>query len=148
MVNPARHISRKGFLLLDAIVATLILAIALVTIVGLNSSAIRAQRDGERLQDASMLADELLEQVLAVGPDQFRRVFGLRSECEPPFDMYSYEMEIRSLGSGDPYEVAVTVFWEDLGQSRSIRVQTLIAPRTGDSPDPIRTPQSAMERRR
>ncbi|MFU8829007.1 MAG: hypothetical protein ACNA8P_06170 [Phycisphaerales bacterium] len=105
------------------------------------------QRDGERLQDAAMLADELLEQVLAVGPDQFRRVFGMRGECEPPFDMYSYEMEIRSVGSGDPYSVAVTVFWDDLGQSRNLRFQTLVAPRIGDNPDPIRTPQSAMERR-
>lgn len=145
----ARHPFHSGraFVLLDAIVATVILAIALVTIVGLNSSALRAQRDGERLQDAAMLADELLEQVLAVGPDQFRRVFGIRGECEPPFDMYSYEMEIRSVGSGDPYSVAVTVFWDDLGQSRNLRFETLVAPRIGDNPDPIRTPQSAMERR-
>lgn len=64
-----RRSSRRGFVLLDAIVATILLSIALVTVIGLNSSAIRAQRDGEYLQDAAMLVDELLEQVIAVGPE-------------------------------------------------------------------------------
>jgi type II secretory pathway component PulJ len=141
--NPVRW---GGFMLLDAIVATLILAIALVTIVGLNSTALSAQRDGESLQDAAMLADELLEQVVAVGPDRFRRVFGLRGSCEPPFEAYSYEMELRSVGSGDPYSVAVTILWDDLGESRSLRFETLIAPRLGDDPDPERAPETSMER--
>lgn len=137
---------RSGFLLLDAIVATVILAIALVTIVGLNSSALSAQRDGERLQDAAMLADELLEQVVAVGPDRFRRVFGLRGACEPPFESYSYEMEIRSVGAGDPYSVAVNIYWDDLGRERTLRFETLVAERLGNDPDPERQPQSTMER--
>jgi hypothetical protein len=132
--------------LLDAIVASVLLSIALVTVIGLNSSALRAQRDGEFQQDAAMLADELLEQVVAVGPEGFRRAFGLRGACEPPFENYSYEMEIRSVGAGDPYEVGVTIFWEDLGQPRQLRVQTLVAPRLGDDPDPIREPESTMER--
>lgn len=144
--SDARSNRRGGFVLLDAIVATLILAIALVTIVGLNSSALSAQRDGERLHDAAMLADELLEQVVAVGPDRFRRVFGLRGACEPPFESYSYEMEIRSVGAGDPYSVAVTVRWDDLGRERSLRFETLVAQRLGDDPDPEREPEQSMER--
>lgn len=147
MVNRDQNVvTGRGFVLLDAIVATLILAIALVTIVGLNSTALSAQRDGERLQDAAMLADELLEQVVAVGPERFRRVFGLRGACEPPFESYSYEMELRSVGSGDPYSVALTLLWDDQGQTRSLRFETLVAPRLGDDPDPERAPETSMER--
>ncbi len=138
--------ARGGFVLLDAIVGSVLMAVALVVIIGLNSSALKAQRDGEFRQDAAMLADELLEQVVAVGPDQFRRVFGERGTCEPPFEMYRYEMEIRSVGAGDPYEVTVTVSWDDLAMPRRFVVQTLIAPRLGDDPDPIREPESTMER--
>lgn len=141
-----RRSFRRGFVLLDAIVATILLSIALVTVIGLNSSAIRAQRDGEHLQDAAMLTDELLEQVIAVGPEQFRRVFGLRGECEPPFESYWYEVEIDSVGAGDPYQVTATVFWDDLGQTRRLVVQTLVAPRLGDDPDPDREPEQSMER--
>ena len=141
-----RRSSRRGFVQLDASVATILLSIALVTVIGLNSSAIRAQRDGEYLQDAAMLVDELLEQVIADGPEQFRRVFGLRGECEPPFESCWYEVEIDSVGAGDPYQVTAPVFWDDLGQTRRLVVQTLVAPRQGAGPAPDREPEQSMER--
>ncbi|MFG0291685.1 MAG: hypothetical protein ACIAQF_03265 [Phycisphaerales bacterium JB065] len=143
-MKPSR--TRGGFILLDAIVGSVLMAVALVVVIGLNSSALKAQRDGEFRQDAAMLADELLEQVVAVGPDQFRRVFGERGNCEPPFENYQYEVQIRSVGAGDPYTVTATVMWNDLGQPRQFVVETLIAPRLGDDPDPIREPESTMER--
>jgi len=146
MVKQRLRTSRVGFVLLDAIVATVILAIALVTIVGLNSTALSAQRDGEYLQDAAMLADELFEQLIAVGPDRFRRVFGVRGMCEPPFENYSYQMELRSVGAGDPYAVALTILWNDQGRERSLRFETLVAPRVGNDPDPDRRPERSMER--
>ena len=39
-----------------------------------------------------------------------------------------------------------TVFWDDLGQTRRLVVQTLVAPRLGDDPDPDREPEQSMER--
>ncbi|MCA9293013.1 MAG: type II secretion system protein [Phycisphaerales bacterium] len=137
---------RRAFALVDAIVAAVILGMALAAILGMSASAVSAQTRGEQMQIASMLADEQLEQVLAVGCERYGRTFDERGACPAPFGGYRYEIEIDGGAAGDPYAVRVTIRWPHAGRERSLAIQTLVAPRLGDEPDPDRKPEEPMGR--
>lgn len=139
---------RRGVMLVDAIVGTVLLGVALAVLIGLAGRAMSAQSQGEQLQTGAMLLDERLNLVLLHGPDEYGKRFELTGACEPPFEAYRYEVEIAGGQSGDPYVVTATIFWRagGGGRERSATIQTLIAPRLGDEPDPIRKPEESVRR--
>lgn len=149
MVMPGRFITspqRRGFMLLDAIVATVILGIALSVILGLGSLAIASQSRGEQEQVAAMLIDEQLELLLAVGPEEYAAVFDARAQAPAPFENYQFDIDIEALGGRDPYLVTAVVTWQHAGRERSLTVETMVAPRLGEEPDPDRRPQESLGR--
>jgi len=93
-----------------------------------------------------MLIDEQLNLVLARGPDDYAREFSTEGRCDPPFDDYAFEVEIDSASPGDAYLVTASVSWTSAGRLRTERVSTLMAPRLGDDPDPIRVPAQIVDR--
>lgn len=146
MCLPSR-LRRRGVLLVDVLVAVVILGVALSVLVGLTSRALRSQREGEQLAVAAMLLDEQLNLVLARGADEYESRFGeMQGRCEEPFQDYRYQLEISGGQSGDPYSVRATVFWMDSGREKSASIDTRIAPRLGDDPDPDRKPQETITR--
>lgn len=145
-----RHLSisttRRGVLLIDTLVAVVIMGVALAVLIGIASSALRAQQQGERLQIVAMLLDEKLSMVVAVGPDTFAREFDESGVCDAPFQDYRYSIDVSSTTDGDPYSVVATILWTESGRERSESMEALIAPRLGDDPDPDRRPQESVER--
>jgi len=139
-------VNRRAIALVDVLVASVLLGVALTAIVSLAGRAAGALAQGERLRTAAMLIDEQLNLVLARGPDDYDRRFPTEGPCDPPFHDYSYEIEIDSAPVGDPYPVAVTISWTDSGRGRSETVETLIAPRLGDDPEPERRPEEIVTR--
>jgi hypothetical protein len=140
--------SRSAFILVDVIVAGVLLGIGLATIIGLTGAAIASQRHGEELQIAAMLADEQLNLVLAVGPEDFSSTFPARGSCAEPFSKYSYAVTISARGGSEPYVVDAEIAWASGGRDRSIVIETLIAPRRGEDPDPERKPEETLERQK
>jgi len=143
MVNPRQ---RRAVVLIDAIVGSVLLGVSLVALITLTTGAISSQVEGERLQAAAMLLDEQLNLVLARGPDDYAQRFGLEGECDPPFESYRYRLEFSGGEGGVPYLVRATIAWKDAVRERSASVETMIAPRRGEVPDPIRSPQQPVER--
>ena len=141
-----RRRSRSAFILVDVIVAGVLLGIGLATVIGLTGSAIASQRQGEELQIAAMLADEQLNLVLAVGPEEFSSAFAARGACAEPFTKYSYAVTISPRGGSEPYVVEAEISWASGGRDRSLTIETLIAPRRGSDPDPERKPDETLER--
>ena len=85
-----RH--RPCFALIDCIVATVLLGIALAVMIGLASNALSSQTTGEKLATAATLADEQLQLVLARGPDDYTHRFPVQGQCDAPFNDYSYKL--------------------------------------------------------
>ncbi len=141
-----RRRAPRGFVLVDAIVAGVLLGVGLSVVIGLTGSAIASQRKGEELQRAAMLADEQLNLVIAVGPEAFPSVFETKGRCDPPFEDYAYEVRLSPGEGAEPYLVEAEIFWRSGGGERSLLVQTFAAPRRGDEPDPIREPDEIVER--
>jgi type II secretory pathway pseudopilin PulG len=151
------HAPRKahGFLLVDVLVASVLLATALAVILGLASRSIGSQRMGHDVALAAMLADEQLQLVLARGPDDYASTFPTSGQCDVPFERFSFEVEVLGEPSGGgAYDVVATIRWAAGGalpgardgSTREISVATKIAPREGDEPNPDRRPPEATER--
>lgn len=139
-------VTRRAFALLDALIGGVLLGLAMVVVIGLTGAAISSQARGERYETAAMLADERLNMVLAVGPESYPGVFKMKGPCDEPFEDYDYEVEISPRPEGDPYFVKATIAWRAATGTQRISVETLIAPRLGDEPDPDRRPQETMDR--
>ena len=144
MVNTRK--SRRGIILVDAIVGSILLGVALSVVMGLAGRALSAQVQGEELQTASMLLDEQLNLVLARGPDSYSSRFSTDGECDPPFERYHFNLEFSGGNGGDPFHVTATVSWTSGGREHSEVVETMIAPRLGDEPDPDRRPKQNVDR--
>jgi hypothetical protein len=138
--------SRRGIVLVDVIVGSVMLGVVLVVMIGLTTTALSAQEEGERLQTVAALLDEQLSLVLMRGPDQYESRFGTAGPCDAPFQAYRYALDFKGGTSGDPYTVRATVLWTERGRERSESIETLIAPRLGDDPDPDRKPGRPVER--
>ena len=117
----------RGFALLDVLVGGIVLAIAMTTIFGLSSRSLSAQVLGERRQQASMLIDLLLNQVLAVGPQNYSSTFSTSGTADAPFERFQYEITIVDAGIGHPYGVSVTVSWYVGSRLYEETVETKIA---------------------
>lgn len=139
-------VSRRAFALLDALIGGVLLGLAMVVVIGLTGAAMSSQAKGERIETAAMLADERLNMVLAVGPEAYPGVFKMKGPCDEPFADYDYEVEISPRPEGDPFFVRATIAWRVATGTQRISVETLIAPRVGDEPDPDRKPQETVDR--
>ncbi|MBL0926991.1 MAG: hypothetical protein IBJ11_04970 [Phycisphaerales bacterium] len=146
MVAAPSRSRRRAFALLDALVGAVLLGLGLAAIVGLSASAISSQTRGEELERAAALADQKLNLVLAVGPDRFGAAFPTRGPGDAPYEDLTYELTITSRGDTDPFFVRCTVTWGPRFSPRSLSVETLIAARRGDDPDPDRKPDQSVDR--
>lgn len=137
--------NRRGFALIDGIVAGVLLGAALAVIIGLAGRALASQRLGAELHKAAMLADERLNLVLAVGPDRYESVFDARGVCEAPFGDYTYEVDLDAGQGSEPYSVEVLIRRAS-DNGVLARVQTLMSAARGEDPDPDREPDEVIER--
>lgn len=140
------RLARSGTALIDIVVATVLLGICLAAMITIVTRALSSQTDGEQIQTAANLIDEQLNLVLMRGADSYASRYSAEGVCDPPFDSYRYHLDISGGTSGTPYLVRCTVFWPSALGERSAAVETLIAPRLGDNPDPDRTPTETLDR--
>lgn len=136
----------RAVFLVDALVSAVLLGSALAVLVGLAARALTAQSRGDELRVAAMLLDERLNLVMAAGPETYATAFESEGVCEAPFTSYRYRVDVDGGQAGDAYRVKATISWFSGGRERSESVETLMAARLGDDPDPIRKPKEAIDR--
>lgn len=137
---------RSAFALLEVIIGAIVLGVAMASVLSLVGQSVIVQSQGQHMETAARLADERLNLVLAVGPDAYPSVFSLRGPCDEPFEKYAYEVQITPQGGGQAYRVRATVSWIDGTRRPELSLETLIAPRLGDDPDPDRKPPETLNR--
>ena len=150
MVSALSRRRVRSFALVDCIVATVLLGVALSVMIGLASNALNSQHTGERMATAAMLADEQLQLILARGPDGYSQQYPVQGACDAPFTDYTYKLAFSGGQSpGDPHQIVCTISWNTNGSERNISIETLIAQRTGtqdSDPNPVRTPKTGVVR--
>ena len=136
-------VSRRGFALVDAIVAGILLAVGLAAIISLGSRALALQQRGEREIVAASLLDELLATVLMEGPADYVQLHPTSGQFDEPFGDFEYEVLIEDGSAGVPFKVTAVVRH---ASGCSFLCETLIAPKLGDEPDPPRAPLEPIDR--
>ena len=144
MVRDTIHFERpRGFTLVEVIISSIILVIAAGALLSLTSQSLGMHRRGEQKIVAASLLDELLGRVLTEGAQDFASMYPSRGFCEEPFTTWEYEVEIDSSVGIDPYRITARV---TSPTGRSYECATLIAPRLGDDPNPVRAPDEPVDR--
>lgn len=134
---------RRGFALVDAIVAGILLAIGLAAIISLGSRALSLQQRGEREVVAATLLDELLSTVLTEGVEEYPQLHPMSGRFEDPFADFEFELSIDEGSAGVPYQVLAIVRHES---GETYLCETMIAPRLGEEPNPPRAPLEPIDR--
>lgn len=144
--NRSRRPKRRdsGIALIDVIVGGILLAVGLTAILSLGARSLSLHQRGEREVIAAALIDDLLGTVLADGPKDFPDLHEMRGFCDPPYEDFQFLVEIDDGNSGVPYKVAVTV--QHTGTGDAWTVETLIAAKLGEEPDPERMPVEPIDR--
>jgi hypothetical protein len=136
---------RRGFALMDAVIAGILLAIGMVAVLSVAGQALALARRGEIDVRAAAALDELLAMVLTEGPRDFPDIHATSGTFEEgsPFADFSYTVRIDQGGSGVPAEIEAIVV-HDTG--RTYTVKTRIAEKRGEEPDPVRAPAEPIDR--
>ena len=142
MVAGSRGTSR-GFTLVEVIISSLILVISAGELLSLTSQALSTHRRGEEKIVAAALLDELLGRVLTEGAEDFGLMYPGQGSCDAPFSKWSYDVDIENSVGIDPFRVNAAV---TSPTGRSYECATLIAPRLGDEPNPVRAPEEPIDR--
>lgn len=137
--------ARAGFALMDAVIAGVLLSIGMVAILTVGGQALSLQRRGEIDVRAAAALDELLSMVLTEGPVDFPDLHPMNEafDASSPYEGFRYQIDIEPGGSGVPALVKVALEHES---GRRYEIETMIAEKRGEEPDPIRTPVEPIDR--
>ena len=144
-IRAQRAPALRGFALMDAVIAGILLSIGMVAVLGVAGQALSLARRGEVDVRAAAALDEILSMVLTEGPRDFPDLHPVSGGFEEtsPFVDFTYSIRIDQGGAGVPAEVEVLLI-HDTG--RTYTVTTRIAEKRGEEPDPIRTPVEPIDR--
>ncbi len=120
----------KGFSLLEVMIALAIVAIALVTLLGLSNRTILVQDRVQKLTRATLLAQQLMsEQELRpasnLGWEPQEDVF------EAPFEEFRWEISYQDTLITKVKQVTVTVLWGAAEQNEMVELVSFVPQETG-----------------
>jgi len=122
---------RKGFTLIEIIMAMAILAVAVIGVVQLLPTGIRASRSSEMMSKAVFIAQEKTEELKLAG-------FDVISAENPAIDLegesgdYAWEAEVSEvsldglISSDDVRQLTMRISWQERGKTQSEEFITYI----------------------
>jgi len=115
-----------GFTLIETVVVIGILGLVVVPLLAMFGLGLTSTRDAKLLTTASFIAQERIEEVLAVAPGQ-RTSLHVSTQVTVTSDTrFTYTRHITNY-SGGLLQVIVQVYWSEGNQSRSYKVVTIVA---------------------
>ncbi|MEJ5260588.1 MAG: hypothetical protein WHS88_10395 [Anaerohalosphaeraceae bacterium] len=122
-MKPRSSPFRCGFNLLETILASSLLAGAVMTLGALSSRSIQTVRLDQETERAWELADMQLKLIDAYGVSAFQKL-GQFSGQFAQNESYSWQAEIKELTIPSLYSVEIVVSWKSGSKVHSIRCQT------------------------
>jgi type II secretion system protein I len=124
------HPLRRGFTLVEALVAVAILTIGIVGAMGALGAMTRTEADARERETMQVLAAEKLEELLATGDAQNAMASGDFSDRQE--DRYTWEADVQPTGVENLSALTVTVTKRrDQDNTYSIDGLMFVAPQTG-----------------
>lgn len=129
-----RQFYKKGFTLIEVIIALVVASISLLGLIRLHLISISMAEAAEEISQAVLLAEEKIAETLASGyPEE-----GITSgELEKNAQVLYWRTEVADLQSSELTEAEITglrsvcveVGWKDGGSSKSLQMSTYVADR-------------------
>jgi len=116
----------KGFSLLEVMIALAIVAIALVSLLGLSNRSILVQGKIQRLTQATLLAQQLMsEEELNVGGKRLN--WEAREDVfTEPFETFRWEISYQETLISSVKQVTVTVLWGDPDKNERVQLVSFL----------------------
>ncbi len=109
-----------GFTLLEVLVALAVLAVALVSLLGLQNRNLLLSMQAERLSTGTLLVREMLTRTQLEGPDAGRVTSGDFAETHPrQYPEFRWHRTIRPAQLDGLWEIQVGVTWGDRADERA-----------------------------
>jgi general secretion pathway protein I len=116
----------KGFSLLEVMIALAIVAIALVSLLGLSNRSILVQDKVQRLTRATMLAQQLMsEQELNVGKSRSNWE-SQEDEFSEPFADFRWQISYQDTLINQVKQVTVIVLWGDAEKNEQVQLVSFL----------------------
>jgi general secretion pathway protein I len=104
--------SRRGFTLLEVLVALAVLAVALVGLLGLHNRNLLLTMRAERLSTATLLAREVLTRTQLEGQNATKMTSGDFADMHPgQYPEFRWQRTVRPAPVDGLWELRVNVFW-------------------------------------
>jgi len=114
---------QPGFTLLEVVIALLIVATVLVSLLGLQARTINAADRQQKLTMATMLAQQQMSETeLNYAANQS----GDEGTFEPPYDNYRWQVEFNTTPLAAVREVTVTVAWGEAGSNEDVTLTSFL----------------------
>ena len=117
--------TKKGFTLVETIVATTILCGSVLTIGAVCSRALANTRMNRQYETAYLLADRQLGLIDYIGIDEFINLANFDGEFTDYDLPYTWHADVQYENLDDLYYVVVTINWTDNARAYSISVDTM-----------------------
>lgn len=116
--------NEQGFTLLEMMIALAIVAIALVSLLGLSNRSILVQERVQRLTRGTLLAQQLLsEEELASGPRSWEAREDVFAE---PYSEFHWQIDYQDTLITKVKQVTVTVIWGEVAQNEQVRLTSFL----------------------
>ena len=119
--NSSRH--QQGFTLLEVVIALMIIATVLVSLLGLQTRTINMSDRQQKVTRATMLAQERMTDIELAGAGSARDDEGSFAE---PFEQFRWQVEYRPTPLASVREVTVTVAWGDEGSNEDVALTSFL----------------------
>ena len=135
MASPALRAGRRGFTVVEALSAGMILAIAAAAIGGTVSRSLQSLEDARDYQRAAQLLDQVLTKIDLIGPARIETEGPAEGQFDAPNERFSWQAAIESLTQGHLYKVTVRVSWPSRGGTCTAAAGTYLndPPKSRDS---------------
>jgi len=117
---------RKGFTLVEVIVASIILCAAVLALGAISTRAVTATRLNRQYETAIALADKQLTMIDYMGIDEFIKLGRNQGKFPGPEPEYRWEVTTQSQEINNLYRVKVTVSWVERNQPYSVAIDTVL----------------------
>lgn len=125
-------VCKKGFSLLEVMVALAIVAIALTTLLSLGTRSINAQSEIQKITHATMLAERTMSEVEILYAQGREGELMLGGVYEEPFQDYRWEINYSGTILPAVQQVDVSVFWGSGERMENIEITSFVF-RAGES---------------
>jgi prepilin-type N-terminal cleavage/methylation domain-containing protein len=118
--------TKKGFTLIETIVASTILCGSVLAITAVSSKALQNTVMNRHYETALLLADRQLSLIDYIGIDEFINLGNYDGEFSDYELPYTWHADVQYENLDDLYYITVTINWNDNGRPYSVSVDTML----------------------